>query len=201
MMLRIISLFSLMLILDFHFLVEGSVGVRDVEFGRLNGDSSIGDWLECTIEVEVRRDSQDATRKNPSYVDDLVIKLMLGVESETESGKSFEFFRSQASLVSLKEGRHYVRFYLPPEIVERDRIRNEVHSFMVQVIRSGLPVFETVSRQLERPQVQASFLKRIEEESARNDGILLPQFKTPFFTAYSRETPSYRDLETPVLIP
>ena len=198
---RQFSICSFLLILCGPFFVEGSVGVREIEFDRLNGNSSSGDWLECTIEVEVRRDSQDPTRKNPSYLDDLVVKLMLGVEVESESGKTFEFFRSEASLVSLKEGRHYIRFYLPPEIVERDRVRNEVHSFLVQLARSGGPVFETVSRQLERPQVKDSFLKRIEEESSQNDGILLPQFKTPFSDAYPRETPSYRDLDTPVLVP
>ncbi len=198
---RQFSIFSFLLILCLPFLVEGSVGVRDIEFDRLNGNSSLGDWLECTIEVEVRRDSQDPTRKNPSYVDDLVVKLMLGVEAESEAGKTFEFFRAHASLVTLKEGRNYVRFYLLPEILERDRIRNEVHSFLVQLERSGVPVFETVSRQLERPQVKDSFLKRIEEESSQNDGILLPQFKTPFSEAYSRETPSYRDLDSPVSAP
>jgi len=195
------SLFGLALVLFFPLLAEGSVSVREIEFNRIDRNSSVGDWLECSIEVEVRRDSQDSTRKNASYVDDLVVKLMLGIESESDSGKSFEFFRSQASLVSLKEGRHFIRFYLPPEIVERDRVRKEVHSFLVQLLRSGKPVFESVSRQLERPQVKDSFLKRIDEESSRNDGILLPQFKTPFFTAYPRESPSYRDLETPVLIP
>ncbi len=194
-------LFGLLLILCFPIVAMGSVGVREIEFNRLSGNASIGEWLECEIEIEVRRDTRDATRKNASYVDDLVVKLLLGVESENESGKTFEFFRSQASLVSLKEGRHYVRFYLPPEVVERDRIRNEVHSFLVQLVRSDRTVFESVSRQLERPQVRESFLKRIEAESPRNDGVLLPQFKTPFFTDYSRETPSYRDLEPPVLVP
>ena len=80
-------------------------------------------------------------------------------------------------------------------------MRNEIHSFLVQLVLSEGPVFETVSRQLERQQVKDSFFKRIEEESSRNDGILLPQFKTPFSDAYPRETPSYRDLDTPVLVP
>ncbi len=182
-------------------LALGSVSVRDIEFSRLSADSRGGDWLECAIEVEVRRDPSDRTRKDPSYVDDLSVTLLLGIESPSGSGRSFEFFRSEAALVTLEEGRHFIRFYLPPEIVERDRIRNDVHSFLVQLNRSGNTVFESLSPQLERPQVRESFLKRVGEESPRNDGILLPQFKTPFFTAYPRETPSYRDLATPVLIP
>ncbi len=198
-MLRLCRLIALVLYIGFPVLVSGSVTIREVEFSRIDSNSSTGDWLECAIELEVRRDLQDTSRSNPNYLDDLAVKLMIGVESESE--KAFEFFRSQAALVSLKEGRHYIRFYLPPEIVERDRIQREVHSFIVQLLRSGEPVFESVSRQLERPQVKESFLKRIGEESARNDGILLPQYKTPFMDSYPRDTPSYRDLESPVLAP
>lgn len=189
------------LFLCYPMLAWGSVGVRDIEFSRMAADSRTGEWLECAIEVEVRRDTRDPSRKDPSWVDDLVVTLMLGIESPNDSGPSFEFFRSEASLVSLEEGRHFIRFYLPPEIVERDRIRNEVHSFIVQLTRSGALVYESVSEQLERPQVKQSFLRRLEAEASSNDGILLPQSKTPFFNAYARETPSFRDLATPVLIP
>ncbi len=179
----------------------GSVSVREVEFSRLEVDSRGGDWLECSIEVEVRRDSSDSTRQNPDYIDDLVVGLMIGVELTDDSKGGFEFYRSEASMVSLKEGRHFIRFYLPPEIVERDRIRNEVHSFLVQLTRSGAIVSESVSRLLERPTVKESFLTRVDSESAKNDGILLPQYKTPFFTAYAQETPSFRDTENPALNP
>lgn len=58
-----------------------SVSVRDVEFNRVDDQTSSDDWLECSIEVEVRRDTQDLTRRRPDYVDDLVVELMLGVES------------------------------------------------------------------------------------------------------------------------
>gem|GEM_PF-4206045 len=34
---------------------------------------STGVWLECIFDFELRRDSQDPTRKNPSYLDDLLV--------------------------------------------------------------------------------------------------------------------------------
>lgn len=176
-----------------------SVSIREIEFDQVGGQASSSDWLECSIEVEVRHDSRDSTRRHPGYVDDLTVELLLGVESSIDGQKGFEFFRAEAALVSLKEGRHFVRFYLPPEVVERDRIRNEVHSFLVRLSRSGDVVEEQVSRQLARTNVRDSFLKRVELESPRNNGILLPQFKTPFHTAYPRDTPSYRDRENPVV--
>ena len=170
-----------------------SVSVRDVEFNRVDDQTSSDDWLECSIEVEVRRDTQDLTRRRPDYVDDLVVELMLGVESNVRGQNGFEFFEAEAALVSLKEGRHLVRFYLPPEIVERDSVRNEVHSFLIRLTRSGTVVEEQVSRELEGTNVLDSFLNRVDSEAAHNNAILLPQFKTPFRIAYPGKTPSFRD--------
>lgn len=170
-----------------------SVSVHQVEFDRVDGAVGRSEWLECSIELEVRRDASDPSRLRPDYIDDLSVELMLGFESTVRGKSGFEFFKSEASLVSLKEGRHVVRFYLPPEVVERDRIGREAHSFLIRLHRSGSIVREFVSRQLERDPVKNSFLKRVDAESNRNNGILLPQFKTPFRAAYSRETPSYRD--------
>jgi len=175
------------------FAALASVSVREVEFNRVNAQTSSSDWLKCSIEVEVRRDPQDSTRRLPDYIDDLVVELVLGIESSISGQSSFEFFKVEAALVSLKEGKHFVRFYLPPEIVERDRIRNEVHSFLIRLKCSGKVVEEQVSRRLERINVLDSFLKRVDLDSPRNDGILLPQFKTPFSVAYPNDTPSFRD--------
>ncbi len=194
---RIVPL-KVLLVLAVAPLVAGSVATRVIEFNLLSLGSGSGDWLECAIELEVRRDAGDPSRKRPEYLDDLAVSLMLGVESPVDGRATFEFFKAEAALVTLKEGRHIVRFYLPPEVVERDRIRNEVHSFVVQLSRSGEVVVESVSRQLERTNVRDSFLKRIDLEAAKNDGILLPQFKTPFFAAYPQDTPSFRDSDAPV---
>ena len=183
--------FSLLFASVFAF---GSVTVRRVDFDRVDASIGKGDWLECAIELEVRRDASDANRLRPDYVDDLSVELMLGFESSARGQDSFEFYHSEAAPVSLKEGRHVVRFYLPPEVVERDRIGSEAHSFLIRLHRSGSLAGEFVSRQLERVQVKTSFLRRFESESSRNDGILLPQFKTPFRSAYGRDTPSFKDV-------
>ena len=174
-----------------------SVSIREIDFNRVDSNASSGDWFECAIEIEVRRDALDPNRRRPDYLDDLKVELLLGVESSVSGQKGFEFFKAEAFLVSLKEGQHLVRFYLPPEVVERDRIRNDVHSFLIRLSRSGKMVEEQVSRHLARTNVRDSFLKRVELEASRNDGILLPQFKTPFDNAYPRDTPSYRNFDNP----
>ena len=88
------------------------------------------------LQLEVRRDSSDQERKNPDYIDGIVVTLMLGVEvgRSSSSERQFEFNDAEANLVSLPEGRHIVRFYLPPEVVERDRIGQQVHSYLDSVV-------------------------------------------------------------------
>ncbi len=182
-----------------YSIAAGSVAVREVEFTRLDAGGRSGDWLECAIELEVRRDTQDRSRRDPDFVDDLSVTLMLGVELARGRGEGFEFYRAQADFVALKEGRHFARFYLPPEVVERDQMKQEVHSFLIQLSVAGELVSESVSRQLERPQVRDSFLARVDAESGRNDGVLAPQNQSPFLLSYPRETPSFRDTNRPVL--
>lgn len=172
-----------------------STAVRRAEFSKLDGPGADGEWLECSVELEVRHDARDPKRRAPDYVDDLTVELLLGFESASNGRSRFEFYRSEAAPVSLKEGRHRIRFYLPPEVLERDRLGSEAHSFLVRLHRSGTVAGEFVSRQLERSPVKESFLRRSEAEASRNDGILLPQFETVFRSAYPRETPSYRIIE------
>ena len=176
-----------------------SVGVREIEFNKVDEYSSEGEWLECAIEVDVRRDASDRLRKRPEYIDDLVVNLTLGIEVESyrQRQRGFEFYTSEASLVSLKEGRHFVRFYLPPEVVERDRIGSGIRYFLVRLARTGETLHEYASDDLRRPDIRESFLGRVEGESSKNDGLLLPQWKTPFVTAYSDDTPSFKGSEIP----
>lgn len=177
--------------------LQASVSAREIEFSKVDEFASDGDWLECSLLLEVRRDSGDRERRNPDYVDGIVVNLMLGIEVETRSSaqSQFDFYKAEANLVSLPEGRHTVRFYLPPEIVERDRIGQRPHSYLIRLMRGDRILSEAVSRELERPSVKESFLARIDSDAPQNDGILLAQPHTPFVLAYPDDTPSYRILD------
>ncbi len=171
-----------------------SVTVREIEFRKIDEFASDGEWLECSLQLEVRRDSSDRNRRNPDFIDGLVVNLMIGIEVEGRSGNQdrFDFYEAEAALVSLPEGRHAVRFYLPPEIVERDRIGQEAHSYLIRLSREDRTLHEVVSRELERSNVRESFLTRVDSDAPKNDGILLAQPNTPFVLAYPNDTPSFR---------
>lgn len=177
--------------------LQASVSVREIQFSKVDEFASEGDWLECSLQLEVRRDSSDRERKNPDYIDGIVVTLMLGIEVGriSSSQRQFEFYDSEANLVSLPEGRHIVRFYLPPEVVERDRIGQQVHSYLIRLSRGELVLGESVSRNLERANVRESFLARIDSDATENQGILLAQPFTPFVVAYPDDTPSYRGVK------
>ena len=177
--------------------IEASVTVREIEFDKIGEFASDGDWLECSLQLEVRRDSSDRERRDPDYVDGIVVSLMLGIEVDrgSSSERQFEFYDAEANLVSLPEGRHTVRFYLPPEVVERDRVGQQVHSYLIRLSRGERLIQEFVSRNLERSNVRESFLSRIDSDAPENQGVLLAQPNTPFVVAYPNDTPSYRGLK------
>lgn len=164
--------------------------VRRIEINEVGFDGS-EKWMEYVIEIEVLRDSKDALRREPDFIDDLQVDFLVGIDSR-ESGGGFEFYTSRALLVSLERGKHFVRFYLPPEVLERDEVEGEPYAYLIRLTRDGTNFVEMASDSLERSQVRKSFLGRIAKESARNRGILRPQNKSPFDKSYARSTPSYK---------
>ncbi len=174
-----------------------SISLREIEFNKIDEFANEGEWLECSLLLEVRRDASDRERRHPDYIDGIVVNLMLGVEVETRSSSQaqFDFYSAEANLVSLPEGRHTVRFYLPPEIVERDRIGQQPHSYLIRLMRGDRIFTEAVSRELERPNVRESFLTRIDSDAPKNEGILLAQPHTPFVLAYPDDTPSFKGVD------
>ena len=72
------------------FYTSASVAIREIEFNRVDAQVGSNDWLECTIEVEVRYDASDSSRRRPDYVDDLDVELLLGVESSVGGQSGFE---------------------------------------------------------------------------------------------------------------
>ncbi len=192
-LLRIAGLSALALATAMPPMAIASADVRDVTFNYTQLNGSRDRWLECELQLEVRRDSTDRSRKDIDFLDNLEVVLMLGIETTRGDRPSFEFYTSRATLVSLEEGRHVTRFYLPPEIVERDAMRGAPHSFIVQLGRSGEVSHEFYSPSINRRAVRDNFLKRIESLAPENEGILLPQNQTPFISSYPGSTPSYRE--------
>ena len=75
------------------------------------------------------------------------------------------------------------RFYLPPEVVARDRITRNARFWTVDLSVSGQAVpakIEQVSRGFSSAAAVENFTRQLNRNAAINDGVLLPRHLTPF---------------------
>jgi len=176
---------------------EGQVAVQRVIFNRnasLTGDTRR--WLETVVELNVSRPAGEDVF-NPRYVDNIQIDLYISFDVSRGDVSRTRFYRSSVELPTLERGRHEIRFFLPPEVIGRDRITSEPSTYLVQLSVDGLRQelsSDARARILRRDEVLESFMRRVESEAGANDGILLPIHLTPFVNErqYFRDMPSIR---------
>jgi hypothetical protein len=105
-----------------------------------------------------------------------------------------EYYRSEAECVALESGRSDVRFYLPPELVKRDQLHGDPKFWVVAVTAGGRPQAlgrVAASPALVNAEARRTFEGRAASAANANEGLLLPQFLTPFAAEYPRATPSF----------
>ena len=152
---------------------DGTVEVANVRFERVRPD-----WYQIEVEVDVKAAPGNTSR----YVNRVQASLNLGFKI-TAGGDRFEFYRANATAVTIEQGRANFRFYLPPEVVDRDRLSGAADYWAVDLAVAGKAVprsAKQVSSSLPNPTALESFLSKVSSEGATNDGILIPQFQSPF---------------------
>jgi len=161
------------------------VEVRTVKFSTVRQGGGGSGWLEATVELAVR----GGTGGGPyaRFVDRVQVSLSLAVRKRTEG---HEFFRSSTELVSLEAGRAAVRFYLPPEILEREQVNTDPYAYLVDIAVRGRTVATAASPVLRSPDALQSFKDRVAQSAPGNDGILVPQYESPFMMENPGDTPS-----------
>lgn len=158
--------------------LEPAIKVHGIEFSREQISRSPAPWLEIAVQVEAHGGGGDR------YLEQVGLWLYLATERPGQA-EGFRYYRSEVRLVALEVDTPVtVRFYLPPEIVRRDRLTREPAAALVklQVAGRDLPSTSTQATGLltDRQRVQ-SFLERVEKEAAVHDGILQPIYLTPFY--------------------
>lgn len=170
------------------------VEVNLVRFQSVRPPVGGDNWTEAEIRLNVLG-PVDPAAVNPRYVDKVRIVLNLSFEVTGATGETIlRFYRSEVEMPTLERGSHTVRFYLPPEVVRRDRLRTRPQAFLAEVFVDGRQ--QDTSRQSMDPllyteTVRQSFRLRISRDAPDNDGILLPIYLTPFANQYTRDTPSF----------
>lgn len=171
------------------------VEVAGVKFNYLRQPNSTSAWQEAEIELTAK--PAVASKK---FVNRVKVTFSMAVEPTTPgSAKALDFYRASAEAITLESGRSFVRFYLPPDIVKRDGLRGDPKGWLVELSVAGTPVphvrtsgSATIN---DRPALE-SFKSKITSEAAVNEGVLMPQYLTPYAFDSSRPAPAFLRIES-----
>ena len=169
------------------------VAVSRVNFTQVRAPNGAnGTWLETDIALNVK-----PLAGTPSQMVSRVrVLVLLGFELPGRPGgeRRLEHYRAEAECVALEPGRANVRFYLPPEIVKRDQLSGDPTFWGVELLAAGQPqpaARAAYASSLASAEQRRNFQTRASAAAAANDGILQPQYLTPFAHEYPRDTPSF----------
>ena len=162
-----------------------------------------GTWYEAEVEIQAKPGS---AADNGNFINRVKVTLNLGVFSaKAAPGAKIPdtYYKASAEAVAVETsgGKTSFRFYLPPEIVKRDKITGDLKFYLVELSLDGraLPLtrfhypaatFGTTTAIVE------SFRGKLSAEAGVNDGILLPQYLSPFAFDGSRPAPSFIRVES-----
>lgn len=164
--------------------------VQRVEFNLVEQAGARDPWFEIAVTVNVERG--DAESANPRFTREIAVMLDLATETEARGTARYEFYAATAEYPTLEVGRCVIRYYLPPEIVKRDRLRGEPFAWQVFVFEEDEELAALTSNSLGTGGALASYRSRLAREAGRSEGILRLQSETPFRDFNARDTPNVK---------
>jgi hypothetical protein len=171
---------------------SAEVAVRNVRFERVREQ---GGWLEAGVHVAVAPSANGAR-----HADRVRVALAMAYETEQGNETTLRCYTAVAEAITLPVGTSVIRFYLPPEVVARDRVRVEALHWQVEIEQGGRAVpsgGDGMSTSLRNPERLRGFKARVERDAPGNRGILVPQYLSPFAHDPRRPAPAFVRRETP----
>lgn len=166
------------------------VEVSGVKFNYLRQPNSTSAWQEAEIELAAK--PAGAGKK---FVNRVKVTFSMAVEPTAPgSAKTLDFYRSSAEIITLESGRSFVRFYLPPDVVKRDGLRGDPKGWLVELSVGGtaLPhARASGSTTITDRTALESFKSKVTSEAAVNEGVMMPQYLTPYAFDSSRPAPAF----------
>ncbi|MCC5024667.1 MAG: hypothetical protein J6386_18560 [Candidatus Synoicihabitans palmerolidicus] len=142
-------------------------------------------WWQAEVNVRVKASGSGRFQ----FADRVRVGFNLateGAETGTETG--WEFYRTAAMAVTLEAGRAAFRFYLPPGVVQRDRLQGPMRFLVVDLSVGGAQVpvdRRRVGPGLTGPEARA----KLNREGTRNDGVMRPEYLSPFANSGTEAAP------------
>ena len=175
---------------------QDPVQLSRVKFGRIKIEGMRDDWLEIEFRLKGGR-SRKIDISNPRFVNRVGVVLNLAFVSNSSGRQRSHFFRSEVLFSTLEAGDdRSIFFYLPPEVVDRDRLPAEPFAYLVELSIGGkeLPVRKDhLSSNLNDLKRMGNFRLRVTRDAIENEGNLLPIYKTPFYLLPEKlkDSPAY----------
>ncbi len=180
------------------FLVAACAAAQEVEVSTVRFTSvrppngGPGSWVEADVQLNVR----PAPGSPRDMVSRVRVALLIAYELPARAGgeRRIEHYRAEAECVALESGRADVRFYLAPEIVKRDQLAADPKYWGVELAVGGRALAagrNAYSGSLTSAEQRKNFQTRGGAAAAANDGLLQPQFLTPFANEHPRATPTF----------
>lgn len=186
---------------------KSAVVVRSVHFDPTKLGGQQNPWIRTQVELRANFNPEtkvaaepDAAGKKPAnkqWVDKIKVTLtQIFKPIGATAAADFAYYRSSATVLTMEVNTdRSVYFYLPGDVVKRDRLKAQPDYYFVQVEVGGqeLPLFTETGRPV--PDMQAAvhkmFLDKKAFDDARsladravgaNSGLLRPQYLVPYST-------------------
>lgn len=194
-LLNLLAISSLSLLPCFELPAQGDLRITEVNFDMERSQRGGDHWLETTVEVQVRGNS-DPSAVNRLYLDDVRVYIALAFNLGSRSRTRLEYYWSEVEAATLERGTHAFRFYLSPDLIERNSLtEGEPYAFHVEVgsgsAAAANPVV-AVSDNLRDPARLERFNALLDMVRDKQSGVLLPQAESPFRDMYLDETPTIK---------
>jgi hypothetical protein len=166
------------------------VEVSSVKYGSVRAGRD--EWIEADVEIEAKPGGRLG---GGMFLNRVRVTLSVAIDVPGDKGgKPRTFYRSSAEALALEAGKSHFRFYFPPEIVKRDKLRASVDYFAAEVELGGKIQAQTkasFSAAFTSAASLQKFLAQASSESTPNEGMLIPQFLTPFAADPQRPAPTF----------
>lgn len=169
------------------------VEVASVKFNgiRLGQDP----WMEVEVEVTAKPGGRAVSGE---FIDRVRVSLNLGIELGSEGGvKKRAFYRSSVEAIAIEGGsKSMFRFYLPPEVLKRDKIspNDTGKHYVVELEVGGKPQPQSrggvSANTIKSEESLRNFLGLVASEGGQNEGVLMPLHLTPFANDSQRRSPT-----------
>ncbi len=152
------------------------VEVVDIDFNELSDD-----WVQMAIEIRSNGNpAEDA--KNERFVDNIKVLAYIAYESKSET-KKFDFYRAQAEIISIEQGKQKkIHFFMPGVVIDRDHLPKTPPYYFVALELDGriMPLTKNAYSQGTLNQDSLRSMKqKADAESKPNDFTLMQHYHVP----------------------